>query len=490
MKNPIKLDIEPGTEWLLPVAKRWLEQAKRAMRTPIGSKVFDLPTGEKVTINWRQGVDYVRIGGVSGVFGGNYETLGAPLGVPRVAWRGALKDIQVLESLPGAERSIVLYVTSGGKSAYGSVLGTYYRGVFWDEDGTPTDATSFELLDTIAPNGAVLPYRQSDVRRVSADGETALMQMSAVARLFPRAYLWSKDTGAHDLGFLGDINSSLLGYPSNNSNESYPVGMSDDGAIVFANHGAETFSDGGLDPVIGAVWKANTGWVRVPPPAGYVPKTPGLVESYVNIVTLRGGSADGSRLVGYVSRTAQFPGDSLPGRPVLWEEGVGTNILPTVSGYNPENTFPVGISRSGEFVLLVDQVASTVAVWSEGAGLVVTSLYGESPFNTTQYAVDDNGVAYGRIHTGGKAFVARCSLGGVTTIYETPTGATDSRAIGIGKKYVSGWYTDASGIIAPCLWDSNGKLVSTPDAPPGFQKGFSYIAHVPDSVSPVAWLIL
>lgn len=63
MKNPIKLDIEAGAEWLLPAAKRWLEQAKRAMRTPLGAKVFELPSGEKVTVQWRQGLDYVRISG-------------------------------------------------------------------------------------------------------------------------------------------------------------------------------------------------------------------------------------------------------------------------------------------------------------------------------------------------------------------------------------------------------------------------------------------
>lgn len=63
MKTPIKLDIEAGAEWLLPAAKRWLEQAKRAMRTPLGAKVFDLPSGEKVTVQWRQGLDYVRISG-------------------------------------------------------------------------------------------------------------------------------------------------------------------------------------------------------------------------------------------------------------------------------------------------------------------------------------------------------------------------------------------------------------------------------------------
>lgn len=63
MKTPIKLDIEPGAEWLLPAAKRWLEQAKRVMRTPLGAKVFDLPSGEKVTVQWRQGLDYVRISG-------------------------------------------------------------------------------------------------------------------------------------------------------------------------------------------------------------------------------------------------------------------------------------------------------------------------------------------------------------------------------------------------------------------------------------------
>lgn len=61
MKTPVKLDIEAGAKWLLPAAKRWLEQAKRVMRTPLGAKVFDLPGGEKVTVQWRQGLDYVRI---------------------------------------------------------------------------------------------------------------------------------------------------------------------------------------------------------------------------------------------------------------------------------------------------------------------------------------------------------------------------------------------------------------------------------------------
>ena len=76
MKTPIKLDIETGTEWLLPAAKRWLEQAKKAMRTQLGAKVFDLPTGEKVTINWRPEQEYIRIKGQGRCAG--YTTWGSP----------------------------------------------------------------------------------------------------------------------------------------------------------------------------------------------------------------------------------------------------------------------------------------------------------------------------------------------------------------------------------------------------------------------------
>lgn len=61
MKPPVKLDIDQGGEWLLPAAKRWLAEAKRLTKLPFGSKVFPLPSGEKVTVNWRQGADYIRI---------------------------------------------------------------------------------------------------------------------------------------------------------------------------------------------------------------------------------------------------------------------------------------------------------------------------------------------------------------------------------------------------------------------------------------------
>lgn len=413
------------------------------------------------------------------VFGGSYEA-------PFVAWRGKLTDVQILESLPNTTRSLVLRIPPGGKVAYGSSRGTYYRAVFWGDDGSPIEVVAEKLINTAVPNGGLIPYLQSDVRQVSADGKIALMQMSANARLFPRTHLWEKDTGARDLGFLTDIDASYFTfYPYSTSNVSHPVDMSDDGTVVFANHGIDTYFSGGYLG-IGAIWKEQTGWVRIPPPAGYIAKAPGLRDLFIHDVTIYACSADGKRLAGYVS-SANLT--SPPEMPVIWEEGIGTRVLPTVSGFNPTNTFPVSMSRSGEFVLLVDQVASTVTVWSEKTGLVVTSLYGESPFSVTQYAVDDNGVAYGRVIISGKGYVARCSLDGATTIYEIPDGAIGSRVANIGKKYTSGWCTGADGNNIPVLWDLNGKLISIPDAPPGFQIGFSYITHVPDTISPMAWLI-
>ena len=412
------------------------------------------------------------VSGGSGLFGGTYlDTLYAR----NCAWYGGLTRMQGLGAFPGSTSDSASCVkrVADGVVVYGRarVNGGRWRGIFWGVDGNPVDLAMPGLLGTVVPNGG-FKYSQSIVVQVSPDGSTALAKMMTDGLLWPRAYLWSRHTGARDLGFMDDVKINLPSYVFGTSNWVDVIGMSDDRAVVFANHRAETFNDGGHGGY-GAVWNESTGWVRVPVPAGYVPKTPGAVDTAVDHVKIFACSADGASLVGQVHNVTL----ARPIMPVIWREGVGTEVLPILGTADSGYTLPIAMSRSGEFVLMVNYLSGDTSVWSEATGLVPIPLFYERYGTPTRFAVDDDGTAYGKVRTASGDFAARHSLTGVTTVYETPAGAVSSAPAFIGRSYVAGTH---SAEYVPTLWRHAGALITVPSEVSGLAN--PVIRAVPDAV--------
>lgn len=181
------------------------------------------------------------------------------------------------------------------------------------------------------------------------------------------------------------------------------------------------------------------------PGPGYVEKTAGVADIYINRVSVHAVSTDGNTMAGIMNdvnpSTAQFP--------ALWKYGSGTQL---VSAAGLDTLGPIAsmnISPSGEFILIIPSTAGKYAIrWSEAGGSVNIPL-------TTSAAVDDTGRVFGTISDGG--IFAASFFNGEVHKHATAEGDSGSEIIAVSSSGAVG----ASG-VAGANWPTPAVLKPTP----------------------------
>lgn len=437
--KPTKLDVQPGGEWLVPAAKRWLEQAKLAMGR-VGSKVV-MADSATVTLAWGPALDYIRISAPSvwvagAMFSGTSSLAHEP-------FKRFGETSTPLEEPAGAASTVAHWISSDGARCAGGYFGVDNLPVpvHW-EDSLPVELVMSPLLGTSLPSSAAVAYpanayMSSLFARATPTVDIMLGSVRGPSGLWPRLFLWSRSGGYVDLGFMSNFKSTLSVYATTDySNWVIPVAISSDGARVFGNHQLQHYYFGWAGDSVGAYWQADTGWVRIPPPAGYVAKVDGLAETSTNMVDVMSASADGNT-------AACIMHDVYPGTgtyPLIWTAAGGSQLIdaPELSGFG--QVADINISPSGEFVLIIPNTAGKQAVlWSSTGGGVVVPL-------AEAIAVDDTGRVIGVVDDAGN--VAGSFYDGEITAYATPPGAARSAILAASTSGIVGT-SDASGILWP-----------------------------------------
>lgn len=350
LPSPIKLDIEPGVEWLLPAAKRWLAQAKKIGRS-VGSKVFLLDTGERASVTWGPSLDYIRIiaAKLGKVVGRSYTSSASYVGY---IWSsGARVDMVHPSTVRGTNPSKISVDGSIAAGDASLAAAPYYTRVFrWDDTTGVEVIADGIVVGSVPRSGAALPYVNTFVRAMSSDGLVIAGVRTARAGVFPEAFIWTRDTGATALGFIDGLGTGAP-YGYDLGNKSSPTCMSEDGSIIFGYSGGENFYNGGVDPAIGCRWTAATGWTRLP-----------LVYAYPTSALYTNDA--GTMVVGNTS-------DGTQTRPYMYSDANGAEILPmpwdsptlatTVAGVSPNGKYVVGsIGSARSCVWEIDQTTYAV----------------------------------------------------------------------------------------------------------------------------------
>lgn len=413
---PVKLDIDSGAEWLLPVAKRWLAHGKSVVGR-IGSKFCTLPGGEQVTLTWTPWLEYIRIKAIAigKIVGFSYDGYGPGYIHTGYVWDSGVRTDMIADaSISGVQP---FKVSGDGSIAAGNATLLAYphwtRAFRWDiESNVETIADS--IITGIVPRaGTTIPayveYRSTYVTDMSTDGSIILGYRSPGTGLFPEAFLWTANTGPVMLGFLEGM-GTLPPYGYDIGNKSYPYCMSEDGSVVFGSSGGESFFNGGNEAYVGCRWTAATGWTRLPT---IYARTPTIYDWPVTAIRTNN--------IGNMTIGSTY--DGTKNQPYMWSEANGAEILPQPWESLGVVTSTLGVSPSGKYIIGTIDTGRSCSWEIDQETYAITAT--EIPLHTP-VAVLNDGTVYGYVEstTPGKFIPAKYTTAGLVIADEDPTYST------------------------------------------------------------------